>query len=78
MVEKRKLELMALEGNFNAFLEIERLENGDMYVTMVGQDTDGIPRSLSAQIPNPINGGGNLDDYKTLTRIYEVLKKIKK
>ena len=77
MGEKRKLKLTPLEGDINAFLQIEKLESGDMYVTMLGQDTEGVPYCISAQIPNPINGGGNLKDYKTLVKIYDVLKRHK-
>lgn len=78
MGEKRKLKLSPLEGNIDAYLQIETLESGDMYVTMLGQDTEGVSHCISAQIPNPINGGGNLDDYKILGKIYDILKKYQK
>ncbi len=72
---KRKLKLNALIGDVECFLEIERVENGDFYVEMRGQNTKKEIHNISAQVPNPINGGGNLDNYKTLRQIYEVLKK---
>lgn len=75
MVEKRKLRLSALEGNGECFLEVELLENGDMYVEMKGQNTKGEVHHVSAQIPNPINAGGDLEDYKILGQIYDILKK---
>jgi hypothetical protein len=74
---KRKLKLSALEGNEECFLEVELFENGDMNVGMRGQNTRGEIHYISAQIPNPVNAGGDLDDYKILAQIYEVLKKIK-
>jgi hypothetical protein len=71
---KRKLKLSALEGNEECSLEVEFLENGDAYVNMKGQDKRGKIHDISAQIPNPINAGGNPDDYEVLGKIYGVLK----
>ena len=76
-MENRKLNLMPLQGDMGCFLEIELSENGDMYIGMRGQSTKAEVDYISAQIPNPINGGGNLEDYKTLRQIYDILKKPK-
>ena len=59
MTNKRKLELMALEGAEGCFLEIEVLKSGDILVNMRGQTTDKKIYNVNAQIPNPINGYGN-------------------
>ena len=75
MNEKRKLELMALEGNVKPYLEIEYCPNGDIYVNMFGQDERGTPYRVSAQVPSPIRGGGgNINTYKVLMKIYEILE----
>jgi hypothetical protein len=74
MEKKQRLELMALTGSEKCFLEIEIVENGDMYVNMRGQDTRGEIHDISAQMPNPINGGGNPDKYERLRKIYYILK----
>ena len=62
---------MPLSRNEGCLLEVELQENGDLIVNMQGQDVNGTYHKVSAQIPNPVNGGGNVDDYKTLTKIYE-------
>jgi hypothetical protein len=77
-MEKRKLQLSALEGNPECFLEIGLFGQGDMRVGMRGQTTDGEVCHVSAQICNPVNGGGNLEDYKTLSQIYKILEKTRK
>ena len=77
MNEKRKLKLNPLEGNLECILEVELLENGDMFVGMRGQDRWGKNQYVSAQIPNPVNGGGNQDDYEILEKIYDFLRKNK-
>lgn len=78
MSDKRRLELMAIERNGGCYLEIEKLPNGDMYVSMNGQTIPGgFYEKVNAQIPNPINGGGDRDNYKILSKIYDLLKNIK-
>lgn len=80
-MEIRKLKLNALEGSFGCSLEIEPIENRDIVVRMTGQDTKGKVYCVSAQIPSPISGGGDLNNYKTLVKIYDAMKlnpKIKK
>jgi len=74
MAEKRRLDLIALTGNEECYLEIKLSKNGDMFVEMRGQNTSGETKCVSAQIPNPVNGRGNLEDYKTLGKIYDILK----
>ncbi|MEK6830067.1 MAG: hypothetical protein AABY15_08175 [Nanoarchaeota archaeon] len=82
MNKQRRLNLMALEGsligvdgNSRCFLEIGVLENGDIYVNMSGQDKNKELHYVSAQIPNPVNGGGRLEDYHILSRFYEIIGK---
>ncbi|MFH1310870.1 MAG: hypothetical protein ABIH65_00500 [Nanoarchaeota archaeon] len=84
MNKQRRLNLMSLEGSLigedgkaRCFLEIEVLPSGDISVNMQGQDTKGKFHYISAQIPNPINAGGNLKNYNTLVKIYDILKNIK-
>ena len=77
-MEKRKLNLMPLKGDEKCFLEIELYASGDFNVGMRGQDTRGEIYYIFSQIPNPINAGGNLEDYKILGKIYNILKKQQK
>ena len=78
MTEKRILKLSPLEGNPECFLEVEYLLNGDVYVTLSGQDKKGNYYTVSAQIPCPMGGGGNIEDYKVLRKIYDVMRRTNK
>ena len=75
MVDKTKLKLMALTGQKECFLEIKFMPSGDIFVELRGHNTLGEFHSIGAQVPNPINGGGNLEDYKALREIYDIIKK---
>ncbi len=63
---KKRIELLACEGSDKCYLEIERLENGDIFAEMKGQITKGETYIIRAQQPNPITGGGNFENYKKL------------
>lgn len=70
-----RLDLMSLEGNVKSFLEVELLESGDLCVEMRGQNINKEIHHILAQIPNPINGGGNIEEYKILMEVYNTIKK---
>ena len=69
---------MPLKGDEECFLKIELYASGDFNIGMRGHDTKGEIHYISSQIPNPINGGGNLENYMLLTEIYDILKKQQK
>ena len=72
---KRKLDLIALEGNEKCYLEIEKYPNGDLFIGLKGQDTKGNYYFVKGQIPNSISGGGKNKDYEKLCEIFKVLEK---
>lgn len=75
MTEKRTLNLLALTGDAEARLEVEVMPNSDIYVGMKGQNTEGKSYYVQAQMPNPVNGGGDSKAYYTLTEIFNLLEK---
>ena len=58
-----KLNLNSLEGKGDTYIEILIDTNGDYFVEMKGQDEKGKFRVIRGQIPNPINGGGEIKDF---------------
>ncbi len=73
-MNKARLNLSPLEGDEECFLEIEFDDNSDAFINIRGQDEKGEMQDVRAQIPNPVNGGGNLASYNTIRHLYGVIK----
>jgi len=66
-----KIPLQSLEGEIGPYLQIEPHDNGDVFLTLRGQDTTGNVVESRAQLVNP-NGGGNrayVAQYESFLRL---------
>jgi hypothetical protein len=61
-----------LKFNSGNSLEIDLLENGDIRLVVYKNDLD-VSDELSLDVPNPLNGGGDLEDYKKIKEFYELI-----
>ncbi|MBS3084294.1 hypothetical protein J4411_00065 [Candidatus Pacearchaeota archaeon] len=72
---KLKINLSSLEGKADSYFEISNYKNGDIFVEMKGQNEKGEIYVVRGQVPNPINGGGNLEEYVKLSSFLKNCKK---
>jgi hypothetical protein len=64
---KKRIILEQIEGQEECYLEIDRQDNGDLFIEMRGQDTRGDAYTVRAQLVSPNRGGSrNSDSYFTL------------
>jgi hypothetical protein len=70
MVEKRRIDLEPVEGDFPAYLEIERHDNGDLLIEFSGNGRSGEEVVVRAQCVNPVNGGGDAERYGRVLKVF--------
>lgn len=62
-----------LRFNSSSWLEIELLDNGDFLLEACRKDADTNEKTV-LDMPNPVNGGGNLDSYYLIKNLYDSIK----